>query len=325
MPIQRCPRNSADEPGAAMRATYARRWRACLSLELATATVLATTASAALAQSAAPDQVSLSASLTGIGQLEARLDQGGNFSWNGVIVQGAATRQFTPEFSAGISLRYGYESWQFDTPSALGAVAPWGTSTGRQSDSGSRNRSVRSSVSSSLPSSSGATSRVPARAMRKTSARSLAPPGSFRRRSCSASARGLSPDRQDACLSASHRQLADRRPVARGAIRSRPGRRAAQGSSWCVRSARNGSSPPVPPFATIGSACATTARPPTASAATRASRVRPADTTARAARSHRSLCRGGHRRETARARFQRGDAVVVELSPGAAVRSVGDA
>ena len=40
-------------------------------------------------------------------------------------------------------------------------------------------------------------------------------------------------------------------------------------------------------------------------------RVRAADTAARAARSHRSLCRGGHRRETARARFHRGDAVVV--------------
>ena len=93
---------------------------------LATAMVLASTASAALAQAAAPDQVSLSASLTGIGQLETRLDQGGNFSWNGAIVQGVARRQFTPEFSAAISLRYGYESWQFDTPSALGAVAPWG-------------------------------------------------------------------------------------------------------------------------------------------------------------------------------------------------------
>jgi len=127
MPIQRrCHRNSPDEPGAAMCATAARRWRACLRLELATAMVLATTASAALAQPAAADQVSLSASLTGIGQLEARLDQGGNFSWNGVIVQGGATRRFTPEFSAGISLRYGYERWQFDTPSALGTVAPWG-------------------------------------------------------------------------------------------------------------------------------------------------------------------------------------------------------
>jgi hypothetical protein len=94
--------------------------------DLAAAIVLATTASGAIAQSAATDPVSLSASLTGIGQLDARLDQGGKFSWNGVLVQGSAARQFTPEFSAALSLRYGYESWHFDEPSALGTVAPWG-------------------------------------------------------------------------------------------------------------------------------------------------------------------------------------------------------
>jgi len=94
--------------------------------DLAAAIVLATTASGAIAQSAATNPVSLSASLTGIGQLDARLDQGGKFSWNGVLVQGSAARQFTPEFSAALSLRYGYESWHFDEPSALGTVAPWG-------------------------------------------------------------------------------------------------------------------------------------------------------------------------------------------------------
>jgi len=94
--------------------------------DLAAAIVLATTASGAIAQSAATNPVSLSASLTGIGQLDARLDQGGKFSWNGVLVQGSAARQFTPEFSAALSLRYGYESWHFDEPWALGTVAPWG-------------------------------------------------------------------------------------------------------------------------------------------------------------------------------------------------------
>ena len=108
-----------------MHASAATRWPACLSLGLSAALTLATT-SAALAQPAPPDSVSVSTSLTGIGQLESRLDQGGNFSWNGVIAQGAVARQFTPDFSAAISLRYGYESWQFDTPSALGTVAPWG-------------------------------------------------------------------------------------------------------------------------------------------------------------------------------------------------------
>jgi len=126
MPIlRRCPRNSPDKTGAALFAAAARRWPARLGLALATAMVLAATASPALAQPAAPDSVSVSASLTGIGQLDAKLDQGGNFRWNGLIVQGGATWQFTPEFSAAISLRYGFEGWHFDTPSALGAVAPW--------------------------------------------------------------------------------------------------------------------------------------------------------------------------------------------------------
>ena len=94
--------------------------------DLVAAIVLAPTASGAIAQSATTNPVSLSASLTGIGQLDARLDQGAKFSWNGVLVQGSASRQFTAEFSAALSLRYGYESWHFDEPSALGTVAPWG-------------------------------------------------------------------------------------------------------------------------------------------------------------------------------------------------------
>ena len=126
MPIQRrCHRHSADQP-AAFDAMPARRRRECFALEMATAIVFATTASAAFAQPTTTDQVSLSTSLTGIGQLDAGLDQGGHFSWNGVVVHGTATRQFTPQFSAAIALRYGYESWHFDTPSALGAAAPWG-------------------------------------------------------------------------------------------------------------------------------------------------------------------------------------------------------
>ena len=118
--------NPSEETGAAACPTAARRRPGRLVAELATAIVLATPATAALAQAAAPGEVSASASLTGIGQLDARLDQGGNFSWNGAVVQAEATRQFTPEFSAAIALRYGYERWDFAAPSALGAVAPWG-------------------------------------------------------------------------------------------------------------------------------------------------------------------------------------------------------
>jgi len=127
MPLQRRRhRNPPDEFRAAVVDTCTGRSSARLGLAPAMALLLATAASAALAQSAAPDQVSISASLTGIGQLDTRLDQGGNFSWNGVVVQGGVARQFTPESSAAISLRYGQERWRFDTPSSLGTVAPWG-------------------------------------------------------------------------------------------------------------------------------------------------------------------------------------------------------
>ena len=127
MPIQRrCHRSRPHEAARAAGATAGRRWSACARLELVAAIALVATASSAPVFAAAPDEVTASASLTAIGELDSRLDGGGNFSWNAVLVQATATRQLTPELSAAISLRYGQERWQFDTPSALGAVAPWG-------------------------------------------------------------------------------------------------------------------------------------------------------------------------------------------------------
>ena len=35
------------------------------------------------------------------------------------------TRQFTPEFAAGLSLRYDYQDWKWDDPAAFGGAAPW--------------------------------------------------------------------------------------------------------------------------------------------------------------------------------------------------------
>src|SRR5204862_5079566 len=106
-PVQRVTARSLDrgpDEGLAIEATFDPLFSEFAMptqrrFDLAAAIVLATTASGAIAQSAATDPVSLSASLTGIGQLDARLDQGGKFSWNGVLVQGSAARQFTPEFS----------------------------------------------------------------------------------------------------------------------------------------------------------------------------------------------------------------------------------
>ena len=38
---------------------------------------------------------------------------------------GSVTRQITPQFSAGLALRYDYEDWKFSRPVAFGGVAPW--------------------------------------------------------------------------------------------------------------------------------------------------------------------------------------------------------
>jgi hypothetical protein len=72
------------------------------------------------------DVLSGSAAISGIDQFNTKLDGGGNFHWSGIIAQGELKRQLTTELSAAISARYGYESWHFSTPSALGATAPWG-------------------------------------------------------------------------------------------------------------------------------------------------------------------------------------------------------
>jgi hypothetical protein len=97
----------------------------------------------------------LSTSLTGIGQLESRLGPGRQLQLERhFIAQGAVARQFTPDFAAAISLRYGYEKLAIRHAvgarrrRAVGARQPAGSRV-----QGLRNRSVRSSASSSLPSS----------------------------------------------------------------------------------------------------------------------------------------------------------------------------
>ncbi len=104
-----------SRPAVDRRLSWA--WVAALALCAAAATN---------AQETKPSEVSGSASISGIDELRTNLDGGGNMSWSGVLAQGELTRKFTPEFSAGFVLRYGYESWHFSTPSALGTAAPWG-------------------------------------------------------------------------------------------------------------------------------------------------------------------------------------------------------
>jgi hypothetical protein len=65
------------------------------------------------------------AQLTGIAVLDTSLDGGGDFHWEGFVASGSLSWQLTREFSAGFSLRYGYEHWSFSTPNAFGGAAPW--------------------------------------------------------------------------------------------------------------------------------------------------------------------------------------------------------
>jgi hypothetical protein len=65
------------------------------------------------------------AQLTGIAVLDTDIDGGGDFHWEGFVASGSLTWQLTREFSAGLTLRYGYEHWSFSTPNAFGGAAPW--------------------------------------------------------------------------------------------------------------------------------------------------------------------------------------------------------
>jgi hypothetical protein len=88
--------------------------------------VLLMASSMAAAQAPAqPGDISSTFSLTGLSQLDTKIDDGGRFRWNSVDLGGSISRQFTLELSLGINARYIAEYWSFDTPTAFGAVAPW--------------------------------------------------------------------------------------------------------------------------------------------------------------------------------------------------------
>lgn len=93
----------------------------------ATALLLGLCAGPARAQAPAePGAVSASVSLTGVGELDTKLDKGGRFNWSGFSLSGNVTRQFSPQLSMGLNARYTAEYWSFDTPTAFGPTAPWG-------------------------------------------------------------------------------------------------------------------------------------------------------------------------------------------------------
>ncbi|MEP7182109.1 MAG: hypothetical protein ABI886_07980 [Betaproteobacteria bacterium] len=92
---------------------------------LAAAILVASVSLAAHAQGTAPDTVSGSAAVTGFTMFNANLDAGGRTNWAGGIASGTLTRQFTPQLSAGLVVRYDYQSWNFNAPTGFGGGAPW--------------------------------------------------------------------------------------------------------------------------------------------------------------------------------------------------------
>jgi len=59
-------------------------------------------------------------------QFETGMDGGGNFSVTGVQASVDVLHQFTTQFAAGVSLRYGYEDWKFGGTSGAFHGTPWG-------------------------------------------------------------------------------------------------------------------------------------------------------------------------------------------------------
>lgn len=92
------------------------------------ALLLAALATSSFAQGLLPGEVSTALSISGINQFTTDLDQGGEFDWRGVQFGGNVTRQFTPAFAAGISLRYDRQDWHWEQPAGFGGIAkPWST------------------------------------------------------------------------------------------------------------------------------------------------------------------------------------------------------
>ena len=94
-------------------------------LLVSAAAALAFAAGGALAQRLPVGATVASATITGYAQLDADIDGGGDFHGGGVFAIGSVLRQFTPELTAGLTLRYDYEDWTFSGPTAFGA-ASWG-------------------------------------------------------------------------------------------------------------------------------------------------------------------------------------------------------
>ena len=87
--------------------------------------VSAIAVSGAHAQGLAVGQTATQVNLRGMNQFNTGLDGGGSFDWYEVGGRVGALRQLTPTVSAGMSLDYSYQKWNWSNPAALGGVKPW--------------------------------------------------------------------------------------------------------------------------------------------------------------------------------------------------------
>lgn len=97
-----------------------------MSRRLASLTFAAAFAASAAAAQTPVGTVESSVAISGIVQTGTDLDAGGDFHWGGGIASASISRQFTPQFNAGVSVQYSYEEWKFNSDNvAFGGQSPW--------------------------------------------------------------------------------------------------------------------------------------------------------------------------------------------------------
>lgn len=92
---------------------------------VSTLAALAAFPAVALAQGLPVGATVFNASATAVAQLESGLDRGGDVRGAAFFASVGATRQFTPELTAGASFRYEFEDWSFPGANVFGG-SPWG-------------------------------------------------------------------------------------------------------------------------------------------------------------------------------------------------------
>lgn len=103
--------------------------RAAVAIAIAAGALSALAPAVARAQPASPSGWFGSATVTALTEFRTDLDDGGDFSWSGVLANGSLGWRANPRFAGALTLRYAYEDWDFSTPNALYAQAPWGSVT----------------------------------------------------------------------------------------------------------------------------------------------------------------------------------------------------